>query len=478
MADSNPAAAVAEGALLSEGAAYAVVEVAQQALAMIALPVFFFFLTVSDFGVITEAIVLTQVGLTVSTLGLDFSVMRMYFRWEDGERRRAIAGVTFVSALWSTALAVGMHIILSAWHLDANTYWALTYGWWAGLVLGIRGVPLSIVRVTGALKPYAIFVLGGAVLQVVLQIVCVALHMGPAGYMLGYASGALLSCTIAVYAVRCDYKWDTRVWMLPRETIRYTASILPSVLFSRIVAVADRVVLARFGTQEMLGLYGAAARFTTPLKFLSGGFKLAVVPLLSRQERAGDTAPVFERMSRFIVVGMLLVGTLVAVAVWFIQFTPWAPSSGALQQLVALLLVTQFLAGLTFLGQVHFYYSPRPSAASVAMTVNAIALLGGLVLLVPKQGAFGAAIAGVIAGAAGFAAVMAITVVMQRHTRPWSTLLALLATFIPCAGATYMFGRAVQLLVFTLTLGVYTWSLWVLLSGFTRDGRLRELYGR
>jgi O-antigen/teichoic acid export membrane protein len=479
MADSaeRPESSASDRALLGEAGAYALVEVAQQALAMIALPVFFFFLTVDDFGIITEALVLSQIGLTVSTLGLDFSVMRMFFRWPEEVRGRTIAGVTLISVVWSVVLGVALHAALVSRHLGTNDYWALTFGGWAGLLLGIRGVPLAIVRVTGALKIYGIFVLGGALLQVVLQIACVAAHLGPAGYMLGYAAGAGLSCTIAVVAVRREYRWDARVWRLPAETVRYTASVLPSVLFSRFIAVADRVLLARFGTQEMLGLYGAASRFTTPLKFLSGGFKLAIVPLLSREERSGDTARVFERMARFIVLGMLLVGTTIAIAVWCIQFTPWASASTRLQELVGLLLFAQFLSGLTFLGQVHFYYSPRPGAASLSSGLSAAVLVGGLAWLVPRQGALGAAIAAVASGLVGFLVVLVCAAVMQRHFRPWSTLLVLLATFLPCAGASWFLGRSGQLMVFALTLAAYAGSLWVMMRGFGRGG-LREVYGR
>lgn len=463
--------------LLSEGAIYALVDVVQQGLALVALPVFFFFLTPADFGLITTSLVLTQVGLTLSTLGLDFSVMRLYFKWPVADRGRIISGVTLLCVLWSGALGVGAHLTLGYVGAGKAAYWTMSFGWWAGLALGLRGVPLSIVRVTGAMRAYATFVLGGALIQVVLQLAFVSAGLGPAGYMLGYAAGALGSAVVALYAVRHEYAWARAAWKLPREMIVFTARVLPSILFARAVAVSDRVVLARWSTQETLGLYGAASRFTTPIKFLSGGFKLALAPLLSRQEHAGSLDDAFAGLAQFILLGMLLIGALVALGSWFVQLTPWGGDSREVQRLVGLLLVAQLLSGLMFLGQVRLYYSPRPGSASIVAGINAVVLLGGLMLLVPRTGATGAALAGVMAGAAGLASVIVLAFLATRRLQEWSALLALLATFIPSVAASWVLERPGQLMVFLVSAAVYGAAL-VIHTRKLRRGALQELYGR
>jgi O-antigen/teichoic acid export membrane protein len=469
--------APAAGTLLSEGAVYALVDVAQQALALVALPVFFFFLTPADFGLITTSLVLTQVGLTLSTLGLDFSVMRLYFKWPAGDRSRLVAGVTLLSVLWSAALAAAAHLVLGYAAAGRAAYWTLSFGWWAGLALGLRGVPLSIVRVTGAMRAYATFVIGGALTQVLLQAALVSAGLGPAGYMLGYAAGALASAVVALFVVRHEYDWACAAWKLPRETIAFTARVLPSILFARAVAVSDRVVLARWSTQESLGLYGAASRFTTPIKFLSGGFKLALAPLLSREERAGSIDLAFAGLAQFIVLGMLLIGALVALGSWFVQLTPWGANSHEMQRLVGLLLVAQLLSGLMFLGQVRLYYSPRPGSASIVAGINAVVLIGGLVLLVPRSGAIGAAVAEVLAGAAGLGSVMVLAFLATRRLREWSTLLALVATFAPSVAVSWFLDRWGQLMVFLVSAIVYGAVLFVRTRQIRRSA-LQELYGR
>jgi O-antigen/teichoic acid export membrane protein len=473
----NGSAAPAARTLVSEGARYALVDVAQQALALVSLPIFFFLLTPDDFGIITIALVLTQVSLTLSTLGLDFSVMRLYYTWPPAERGGILAGVTLFSVAWSLVLIAGAHVVLPLTAVGARAYWALSAGWWAGLALGVRGVPLSVVRVQGAMRTYAVFVLGGAVVQVVLQIALVAARFGPAGYMLGYALGAAASALVALYSIRREYTWAGPFWKLPRDTVSFTARVLPSILFARAVAVSDRVVLARWSSQTTLGVYGAASRFTTPIKFLSGGFKLALAPLMSRQEHSGTLDAEFARLSRFLVLGMLLVGALVAAGTWLVQLTPWADTSRDMQRLVGLLLVAQFLSGLMFLGQVRLYYSTRPGSASVAAGINAAVLFGGLLWLVPRMGATGAALAGVISGAAGLVAVIALAYLATGRVREWYRLVLLLGTFLPCVAGAWLPQRSGQIAIFLLSASAYAAALFISTRSFNRAA-FQETPGR
>jgi O-antigen/teichoic acid export membrane protein len=460
--------------LLSEAAVYAIVDVAQQGLALLALPAFFFLLTPADFGLITASLVATQIGLTLSTLGLDFSVMRLYFTWSAAERGRTLAAATLLSTVWSVALAVALHVGLAMMGLSSATYWAISFGWWAGLVLGLRGVPLSVIRVTGAMRAYTMFVLGGAVTQLVFQLALVIAGFGPPGYMLGYGIGAIVTALASLYGVRNEYSWTGAVWKLPRDTVVFTARVLPSILFARAIAVSDRVVLAHWSTQETLGLYGAASRFTSPIKFLSGGFKLALGPLLSREEQSGTLDTAFSRLAPCLVLGMLLIGALVAVGVWFVQLTPWAANSDEVQRLVGLLLVAQFLSGLMFLGQIRLYYSPQPGSASIVSGVNAAVLIGGLVWLVPRSGAAGAAVAEAASAAAGLAVVIVLAFAATHRLREWSRLLALVATFLPCLAASWLLQRSSQLTIFLVSVAVYGTAL-VLSTRKLSHGVAREL---
>jgi O-antigen/teichoic acid export membrane protein len=452
----------AQGALLTEGAGYMVVEIAQQAIALLVLPIFFFFLSVEDFGVITLSLVLTQFASTLGSMGLDFSLMRFYFKWSEADRGRIPATVLLLSVGWSLILGAGGDLLLRSLTSTAPQHWPLALGWWSGLLLAVRGIPLSIVRVNGAVRKYAMFVLGGAVLQAAVQAGGVVAGGGPTGYMAGYAIGAAGSALLAFAAVRRDFRWAPFTWRLPADVVAYTARVLPSMMLVRLMAAADRMVLARFATIETLGIYGAASRFTVPVKFLSGGFKMALGPVLSREEHSGRLDETFGRLGRFIVLGMLLVGSIVAMSVWFIQFTPWGhEASVEVQRLVALLLVAQFFAGIGYLGQLRLYYSTRPSLASVAVGTNVVALVVGLIVLVPRYGAVGAAVAELLAGIVTFAVLVVTVLISVGDVRRWTAVAVPLLTFAPCMAASWLADRRQQLAVFAVTLLGYAVVLFI-----------------
>ena len=90
----------AQGILITEGLVYTGVEAAQQAISIFLLPVFFFFLTPSDLGVITAATAVAQVTMFLSTMGLDFTLLRLYYVWAEDERSGLVTGMLYLALLW------------------------------------------------------------------------------------------------------------------------------------------------------------------------------------------------------------------------------------------------------------------------------------------------------------------------------------------------------------------------------------------
>jgi O-antigen/teichoic acid export membrane protein len=460
-ASGESASAVAERLLVSEGAQYALVEIAQQAIALLALPVLLYFLTFDEFGVVTAAVVAAQIALSFGSAGLDLSVMRLYLRWTDGESVSRVAGILALTCAWSAALAATAWFM--PWPRALEPRVPLVIGCWAGLLLAIRSIPLAVLRVRGSLGGYAVVMVGGSIAQAVAEVGLVGLGFGAAGYMAGYALGAGLSTVLAIALVRDRLVAQPHEWCVPSDVRSFALNVWPSVLGNRLLLVADRIVLAGAGSLDTLGVYGAASRLTTPVKLLSGGFKLALSPALSRGEAQRVRQDLLLlRLGHFIVIGMLFVGALLALCVWFAHLTPWAERSVELQRIVGLLLLAQFLSGLAFLGQVSFYYSANPRRATVVAFVSAAALVVGLATLVRSWGGTGAAIAQVASGVCGFLAVAVLSARDPGATAPWGRLLVATSSFVPCLLSVWLLGLPGQLLVVSATLVAYGVSMLVL----------------
>ncbi len=452
----RPPLLTAERVLLAEGGVYALVEVAQQGMTMLLLPAFFFFLTVEDFGVITTAVVVSQVTMFVSTMGLDFTLLRQYYVWTDDERPRLVSGVLYLATAWSVAVGACVSVATVRLFGSVDYRLALVLGAWAGFALGLRNIPLSVVRVKGEMKTYASAELGAAIGRGLSQLALIALGFGAAGYMTGYLLGPLLSAAVLLYSARSGFRWRHPRWRLTSQVWSYTWHVLPSLVFNRLFAIVDRLILFKWADFDSLGIYGAASRFSTSLKLLTGGFKLAIAPALSRAENGdADSASLYASLSRLLLLTMLSVGSALMVCVWFVQFTPWAGRWVEVERLVSVLLLAQFLGGFGLIWQMGFYYSSTPQAVSIANTVSAVALVAALLALVPSGGAMGAALAQAIAAAANLAALAALEAKMKGHIKSWHEMLGLTALFLPAIAGIWLIDARHQLYVLLPTFLFY-----------------------
>jgi O-antigen/teichoic acid export membrane protein len=141
--------------------------------------------------------------------------------------------------------------------------------------------------------------------------------------------------------------------------------------------------------------------------------------------------------------------------VWFAHFTPWASRALDLQRMVVLLLLGQYLTGLSFLGQTALYYTKTPHDASISVGAGAVVLLGGLALLVPLAGGMGAASAQVASGTASFLIVMFYEKFRRHRYGPWHGFLGFVALSLPCVLAAWLFEFAAQFGVLIVTVLAY-----------------------
>ncbi|MFN8058445.1 MAG: lipopolysaccharide biosynthesis protein [Vicinamibacterales bacterium] len=464
MSDDAPASApttnppAATHRFLQEGVTYALVEAGQQGLGLLVVPALFVWLTPTDVGYVTGALVASLVANTLGTLGLDFTVLRQYFGWAEAERAALVGRVLLFVSLWSAALfavtvVAGRFVTDEAWRV------ATTWGVAGGLLTGVRAIPLAVMRVQGLLKPYAMVVIGGSVVQAAGQIALMWLGWAAPGYLQAIAFAMGASAMLCVWQARSFLAWS-RPRAEPVSALwRYTFSVLPANLFNRFVSMADRVTMSFATSVEALGVYGAASRFMTPLKLFSGGFKTALVPALSRGEGAAGGEEEFGHLATLMVLLLLCGGLLVMAGTWFVRLTPWQAQVGMLEQLVGLLVVAQLLAGLVFLLQLRLYYSSRPGLTAYIGAANSAALLLALAGLVPRWGARGAAVAELVAGLVGVATAWILVTRVDRRHALWWKLSALCASCAPTVVAMWWLAPTGRLLVSTASLVAYAVGL-------------------
>jgi O-antigen/teichoic acid export membrane protein len=385
--------------LLAEGIGYTVVDALQQAVALAATPFLLLLIDPAEFGAVTWGLVWMQVALAGGTLGLDFALLRHYERIPAAERAGASVRVLTMSTACVVVCAViiaAADAVVDAEPLTSHMIWS---GAAIGLLLAVRGVPLAVLRARREVRRYGMLMLGGALLQAAGQIAGAVVRPDAVGYMTGYAAATGAGLIWALALTRREFAWPEFGRWPDASLVRYAMAVLPSALFNRVTASADRFALFQVQDLATLGAYGLAGRLSLPLKMLSGGFRTALAPALGRTEdRPDELAAVLLSFGGFVT--RLLVGgsALLLLGLELLAFTPWRGATAAeVEALLAVLLVAQAAGAHAALLQTAVYYSPRPGRAGWAGGVSAAVLLGDIVWLVPRHGAMGAAYAQVLA---------------------------------------------------------------------------------
>ena len=108
-------AAIANGApgagFLTEGATYVGVDVAQNLAALATIPFVFMYLSAHDMGVITAAVVVTSFA-SLSSLALDFAVIRQYYQVTEDRRPELVSVAFTVTLVVAGAVTLGSLLLL------------------------------------------------------------------------------------------------------------------------------------------------------------------------------------------------------------------------------------------------------------------------------------------------------------------------------------------------------------------------------
>ncbi len=446
--DDQPAA----GRLASESLAYTVIDAAQNLLSLLVVPAALSWLSPAEMGAVTLALVGTHMVITIAVLGLDFAIVRFYLAWPMHRRRAHVAGILLLvtgSALILTAAAVASSLYIARPAADLVVAAVAT-----GAGLAVRAVPLAVFRVTSDLRPYAVVAIGGSAAQAVFQIAMLAAGWGAVGFVAGGAVAAWLGALGAVLWLRPALRQASWPDVDARQLALWS---LVGGMFNRAVASLDRIAVLVWSTIDMLGVYGTAARWSLPVRMVSGGAKLALAPALSREEHAGRLPDASAPLVAFVTL-LAWMAVVLQLLSWCLVLTAWEPLAGEFQRLLSLLLAAQILGCISLIGQVLLYYAGRSTRSAGLAGLSAGLTVVGLVTLVPRFGARGAALAELCATAAS----LGVLVWAARGVR-WGSprLLRPLAVVTGTCAAPWFLepaGTALVSLTGCLVLGRWVWS--------------------
>ena len=299
--------------------------VANQALAIILVPIYARALGVGNYG--TVAILTTTLSLMTLTvtLALPQAFFRSYLKEADDDPQRAAvlrtaAGLRLIVSLVGTLLIAASSVPLAilllgdveAWHLLALLGPIVFFD-------TLNLVPLSLLRAQRRPRPYAAVSFSRAVLGSALIILfVVVLELGVLGVVLGSLASALVTAAAGWLILLRDgglrLALDRR---LARHMLVFSIPLVPAAVAGWTLNLSDRYVIAAFAGREAVGLYSAG--YTVGLAINA----LAIAPFtlawgaayweIARQDNArqviGRVLTGFVSLASFLALGLGALGT-------------------------------------------------------------------------------------------------------------------------------------------------------------------------
>jgi O-antigen/teichoic acid export membrane protein len=442
---------------------YSVAVVASRLCTFILLPIFWKYLSPSDFGII-GIITLTQGFLVpLLSLGLHDTLQRFYPEWNGAQRKARLALIWSTIFLWSVLLCGLLSYFYEVFNIffkkvDAVPYFLI--GIWTAFSMTFVSLPLSLKRIKAEVKQFSLITAAVFLTQSAFSLFFVIImSYGAKGYLLGGLCGAI------IWAIFLNFEYWKEAKLSAgslnfKELLSYSLPMVPATILDGTTSLFDRYFLDKHVSLSTIGHYNVANQLSSALIILNQGLKSAWIPFLYRIMHDRKDAPSILGLFSFYYVAVLIPPALLIclLAKEIISlfdsryidsclYLPWIILTIYIQAIT-----TAMGRGLDLAKKNHLW--PFISAIQVITSLSA------LTLFVPKYGAIGAAWSIVIAAATR--ALCQILLANKAYPRPLY-ISKLLFVWI-CGLAIYWSGM--QISMFSAFVNITLKIIWVLLLSF------------
>ena len=366
------------------------------------LPLYTHCLTPADYGVVATVFTYIAMGNVLYSHGMDFAFMR--FSKTDGPDTG-----DFSTPFWSllvTALVFSglIHVFATPLAVAALVPGELSdiirYSAWIMALDALCLVPFAELRLTHKPAAYAAIKVANIVLNVALNYAfLVAVPMGIRGVFLAslIASAATFVLVSPVLWLRLKARFDRELYP---KLLRFALPIVPAGLASMMVQVINRPILQRLADDSAVGLFQANYRLGIFMMMVVNMFDMAWRPFFIQRAAQPGAREIFARILTYFVAGASFL---------FLAVTLFIPDFAALPVLRGKTIIhPAYWAGLGIVPIVTLGYvfngiyvnllapvslAKRTDLVAWATMAGALVVIAGNLLMIPRWGLTGAALA-------------------------------------------------------------------------------------
>ena len=382
---------------LSKGTAiYGSGEIAIQALNFLLLPLYVDYLSKADYGIIALLATVEAPAKLIFRWGLDGAFMRYWYDFEDEAARQKLTSTLFFFLLAVNGLLLIASLaaapLLSEWLLETPGYTvALQLVLLNTFAIGFTFIPFHVLRIQKRAAQFSGLSLARSVSTLVLRLaLIVGLGYGVMGIVLAdiIVTAVLMLVLVRWFAplIRPVFSSDVL-----RTSLKFGLPRVPHGFALQVMSMADRVILQRFTSLDVVGVYAIGVSFGLVPKIALGAFESAWAPFYYATAREPDAKRVFTTVTTYgITVLALMTAGLAAVASDLLhvmtrgRFVEAAP-------VVGWTAIGVFFYGVYLLTSIGLNITTNTRYYPVSTAVGAVVNVGLNFLLIPSYGMLGAA---------------------------------------------------------------------------------------
>ena len=371
-------------------------------LVFLLMPLYTALLSTQEFG---TADILTQTAnllMPLAALGISDGLFRFALDAEPDRRKRIFGSALLVIALGALPLALLVQL-LGLFEIYSGYVWlVLAYICAANL----HAVCANYLRACNRTVAFAVQGIANTALTIALNVLfLVGLDMGVTGYVLSVVVSDLTVTAVMFLVCKLYGEIDVKRIdkALIKDMLKFSLPYIPTTLMWMITSVSDRFIVTAFSGAAENGLYAAAYKLPTVILLAGGVFmeawQFSSVNDATEEERSKFFGDVYRNYLAIIFIGTAMLIALSKVLTVLLlddaYYISW--------KYVPVLAIAMIFSALSsFMGSVYFL-EKRSMRSMVTAAVGAIINIALNFLLIPSQGAMGAAIATAVSYAVVYA---------------------------------------------------------------------------
>jgi O-antigen/teichoic acid export membrane protein len=261
---------------------YSIGRVLPQAISFILLPVYTFYISKGDYGIVNSMQVFSAVLMLFLTFALDRGVLRLYYDYDEEIDKKNFLGTISISIfiLSSIVMVVTFYLQDFSYLLFSSIsfypYFLLTIA--TTFLQTFSLLPLIFLQIKKRPVSYTFLALGNFLMGLILTLYfIIILNQGAYGMLkaLFFSSLTLVPFYIYISIKNFSFAFDIKYL---KKTLAFTIPMIPTLIASWLLNLSDRIFIEKFFNVEEVGLYSLGAKIAGLIIIIFGAFQVAYSP--------------------------------------------------------------------------------------------------------------------------------------------------------------------------------------------------------